>query len=246
MRFVGKTAIVTGAGSGLGREVARRLAGEGAARLLLLDRDAAGLADSVAACGGVAEGRVLDVADGAAWDALAVGTPDILVCAAGILGPAVPVAECSPEDWERVFAINVRGTYLAARRVVPAMRRPGAIVNFASTAGLAGSAVLGAYSASKGAVVMLTKSLALSLATQGVRVNCVCPGSIETPMLEQTFASAGDGAAQAARAEAYRLRHPMHRFGQAGEVAEAVLFLASDAAGFVTGVALPVDGGRLA
>lgn len=246
MRFAGKSAVVTGAASGLGREVARRMAAEGATRLLLLDRDAAGLAEIAADCGGVAETRVLDVADAAAWAALEPGMPDVLICAAGILGPAVPLHECAPEDWERVFAVNVRGTYLAARRLVPLMRRPGAIVTFASTAGIAGSAVLGAYSASKGAVVMLTKSLALSLATQGIRVNTVCPGSIETPMLAATFAAAGDAEAQAARAEAYRLRHPMHRFGQPEEVAEAALFLASDAAGFITGVALPVDGGRLA
>ncbi len=246
MRFAGKNAVITGAASGLGREVARRMAAEGAAHLLLLDRDAAGLAETEAACGGVGHAQVMNVADAEAWDALDAGTPDILICAAGILGPAVPIWECPPEAWDEIFAVNVRGTYLAARKIVPLMRKPGAIVNFASTAGIAGSAVLGPYSASKGAVLMLTKSLALGLATQDVRVNCVCPGSIETPMLTQTFAAAGDAAAQSARAEAYRQRHPMQRFGRPEEVAEAVLYLASDAAGFVTGVALPVDGGRLA
>ena len=246
MRFAGKAAVITGAASVLGAEVARRMAAEGAAHLLLLDRDAAGLAATAAACGDVARTAVLDVADAAGWDALDPGTPDILICAAGMLGPAVPIPDCTPEDWDRVFAVNVRGTYLAARRVLPAMRRPGAIVNFASTAGLGGSAVLGPYSASKGAVVMLTKSLALDLATKGVRVNCVCPGAIETPMLEATYPAAGDAAAQAARIQVWRQRHPMRRFGTAAEVAEAVLYLASDAAGFTTGVALPVDGGRLA
>jgi NAD(P)-dependent dehydrogenase (short-subunit alcohol dehydrogenase family) len=93
---------------------------------------------------------------------------------------------------------------------------------------------------------MMTKSLALAHASEGVRVNCVCPGSIETPMLEATFAAAGDAAAQAARAALYRSRHPLGRFGRADEVAAAVLFLASDAASYMTGVALPVDGGRLA
>jgi NAD(P)-dependent dehydrogenase (short-subunit alcohol dehydrogenase family) len=131
---------------------------------------------------------------------------------------------------------------------VPLMRRGGggAIVTFGSTAGLAGSPILGPYSATKGAVVLMTRSLAHSLAADNIRVNCVCPGSIETPMLEATFASAGDASARNARAAAMKARHPIGRFGKPDEVAAAVLFLASDEASFMTGVAMPVDGGRLA
>lgn len=257
-RFTGKLAAITGAASGLGRAVAVGMAREGARGLVLVDRDAAGLLETETLARGAGcrdtIREVLDVTDSPAMAAVAgrtaerFGGVDVVVSAAGILGPAVPIVDCQEEEWDRVFAVNVRGTYLTARHFVPLLRRRGggAIVNFASTAGLAGSNVLGAYSASKGAVVLMTRSLALNHATENIRVNCVCPGSIETPMLRATIASAGGAAAQAEREEAFRLRHPMQRFGRADEVAEAVLFLASDAAAFVTGIAMPVDGGRLA
>ncbi len=257
-RFSGKIAVITGAGSGLGRAVATAMASEGAAGLVLIDRDKAGLdgtAEAVRAAGDVAlRTHCLDVSDTAAMAAAArdteaaFGALDILVAAAGILGPAVPIIDCPEAEWDRVFAVNVRGTYLAARHFIPLIRKRGrgAVVNFASTAGLVGSPVISAYSASKGAVVLMTKSLALNHATENIRVNCVCPGSIATPMLARTIASAGDAAARQTRAEAFRVKHPMQRFGEAHEVAAAVLFLASDDAAYMTGVALPVDGGRLA
>jgi NAD(P)-dependent dehydrogenase (short-subunit alcohol dehydrogenase family) len=256
-RFTGETVAITGAASGLGREVALRMAGEGAASLLLVDRDARGLeavATTARGNGATVIVQPTDVTDTRAMAAAAqaggeaFGGFDILVSAAGILGAAMPVVDCPEEEWERVFAVNVRGTYLAARHFIPLIRKrgKGAIVNFASTAGILGSSVLGAYSASKGAVVLMTRSMALSHAAENIRVNCVCPGSIETPMLRATFAAAGDPDAQLAREEAYRLKHPMLRFGEASEVAAAVLFLASDDASYITGTALPVDGGRLA
>jgi len=256
-RFAGKIAAITGAASGLGREVVLRMASEGAPSLVVIDRDTESLenvATAARAHGAKVIVRASDVTDAPAMAAAAqaadgaFGGIDILVSAAGILGAAVPVVECPEEEWERVFAVNVRGTYLAARHFVPLIRKrgKGAVVNFASTAGILGSSVLGAYSASKGAVVLMTRSMALSHAAENIRVNCVCPGSIETPMLRATFTSAGDPDAQRAREEAFRLKHPMLRFGQPHEVAAAVLFLASDEAAYITGAALPVDGGRLA
>jgi NAD(P)-dependent dehydrogenase (short-subunit alcohol dehydrogenase family) len=251
-RFQGRVAVVTGAGSGLGRASAVALAREGAG-MVLIDRDPAGLAGTAALCpqslalaGDVSSAADLEAAAAACHARF--GPADLLVTAAGMLGPARPVDQVEEAEWDRLFATNVKGTWLTARAFLPQLREAGrsAVVTFSSTAGLAGSATLPAYSASKGAVVMLTRSLALTHAAEGIRFNAVCPGSIETPMLEATFASAGDAAARAAREAAFRGRHPMQRFGRAEEVAETVMFLLGDGAGFITGVALPVDGGRLA
>jgi NAD(P)-dependent dehydrogenase (short-subunit alcohol dehydrogenase family) len=251
-RFAGRVGAITGAASGLGRAVALGLAAEGA-RLVLFDRDAAGLAATLRDCpgsiaveGDVTRARELQRAAAEGLDRL--GPATLLVTGAGILGPTGPAIDCSEEDWDRTFAVNAKGTWAAAAAFIPQMQAAGggAVVTMASAAGLTGSAQLQAYSASKGAVVMLTRSLALAHAPQGIRVNSVCPGSIETPMLAATFAAAGDAAAQEARMALFRARHPLGRFGQAGEVADAVLYLLSDAASFVTGVCLPVDGGRLA
>ncbi len=264
LRFAGLLAVVTGAASGLGRAVAVGLAREGARAVALIDWDEKGLEATAQAIGATALPIVADVGDEdaatRAWARVgdwseagggeagggAAGGIDILVTAAGILGPVTDVAACSPADWDRVFAVNVRGTFLALHHGVPALRRHGrggAIVTFGSTAGLAGAATLGPYSASKGAIVMMTRSLAIALAGEGIRVNCVCPGSIDTPMLDANLSAGPD---PEARAAAYRARHPMGRFGEAGEVADAVLFLASRQSSYMTGVALPVDGGRLA
>jgi NAD(P)-dependent dehydrogenase (short-subunit alcohol dehydrogenase family) len=255
--FVDRVCVVTGAASGLGLEVVRALRTAGAC-MMLIDRDADRLQAVAREHQDVGAGRIRyragDVSDGGAVTAAARATEDafgkvhVLINAAGVLGPAVAVVDCEEADWDRVFDVNVKGTYLMARYFVPLIRKAGggAIVNFASTAGIVGSATLGPYSASKGAVVLLTRSMALQHATENIRVNCVCPGSIETPMLRATFESAGDAAIQRAREETFRQRHPMLRFGRPDEVAHAVLFLASDEASYITGAALPVDGGRLA
>jgi NAD(P)-dependent dehydrogenase (short-subunit alcohol dehydrogenase family) len=244
-RFAGRRALVTGAASGLGREVALRLAAEGA-RCLLLDRDAAGLAATAAGAPGAQAlaGDVTAAADLAA--AAAQGPFDLLATAAGVLGPTTPLHEVTEAEWDRLFAVNVKGTWLTVKAVLPGMLAAGrgAIVTFGSGAGLVANTVFPAYGAAKAAVINLTRSLAAAHAAQGIRANCVCPGPIETPMLRESFAAAG---AEAAAREAWtRARNPMGRFGSPAEVAAAALFLLSEEAAYVNGVALPVDGGRLA
>lgn len=247
-RFEGRVGLVTGAASGIGRDVALALAAEGA-RLVLMDRDATGLAEVAARCGGVAvPADVASAADMArAAEALdALGPVRLLVTAAGILGPTAPLPDVAEEEWDRVFAVNVKGTWLALKAVLPRMATAGggAVVTVASGAGLAGNAVFPAYSASKGAVVLMTRSVATGHAAQGIRANAVCPGQIETPMLHSVFAGLGD---RAPGVEAtFKARNPSGRFGTAEEVTGPVLFLLSDEASYINGAALPIDGGRLA
>ncbi|MDJ0388552.1 SDR family oxidoreductase [Roseomonas sp. E05] len=251
-RFEGRIGAVTGAGSGLGRAIAIALAAEGA-RLLLVDRDAAALDSllplcpgAIAVAGDVARAAEMEHAAREAMQRL--GPVSLLVTAAGILGPTQPAVDAAEEDWDRAFAVNVKGTWLAVKAFLPQMRQQGggAIVTLASAAGLTGSAQLQTYSATKGAVVMLSRSLALAHGPEGIRVNCLCPGSIETPMLAATFDAAGDAAERAARVAQFQARYPLRRFGRPEEVADAALFLLSAQATFLTGVSLPVDGGRLA
>ncbi len=251
-QFAGRVAAVTGAAGALGRACATALAREGA-KLLLFDRNPAGLAETAALCPGSVSvaGNVTSAADleRAAATALAeLGPVELLVAAAGLVGPSKIAIEVTEDEWDLVFGVNVKGCWLTAKAFIPQMRTlgRGSVVLFSSTAGLQGSAVLSAYSASKGAVTLLTKSLALNHATENIRVNCVCPGTIDSPMSDRAIAQAGDAEAQAARAAFQKSRHPMNRFGTPAEVAGAVLYLLSDTAGFTTGVALPVDGGRLA
>lgn len=251
-RFEGRVAAVTGAASGLGRATALMLSQEGA-KLLLFDRDEAGLAATAAQCshcvtvvGDAASAADVDRAEAAARRDL--GLVEFLVPAAGILGPAKPVIEVEEAEWDRLFAVNVKGPWLAARAFIPHMRKigHGAIVLFSSTAGLAGSPLLSAYSSSKGAVSLLTRNLALNHAKENIRVNCVCPGTINGPMAEGMFAQVGDAPARQAYAAKMLAGIPMNRFGEPSEIAAAVLYLLSDEAGFTTGAALPIDGGRLA
>jgi NAD(P)-dependent dehydrogenase (short-subunit alcohol dehydrogenase family) len=254
-RFAGRRILIAGAAGALGSAAARGFAREGGA-LFLADHDGAALCALADDLGLGADRRaVTDVTDEAAVAACvaaaegALGGIDVLVNAAGICGPAGPMIACSVEDWGRLFAINVRGTFLMCKHAIPALRRAGggAVVNYASSAGLAGDDSLGPYAATKGAVVLMTRSLARNHAPEGIRVNCVCPGSIALPMLETCFdrEAAHGGERDAIRAR-YLAGHPIGRFGKPEEVAAAVLFLASDDAAFMAGVSLPVDGAALA
>lgn len=241
----GQTAVVTGAGSGLGRASAYALAQAGA-RLVLLDRDAAALGKISKDLGSAAACHVVDVTDASAVDTAFADIPvcDILVNSAGIEGPRGGLEICAPADLRRVMDINLFGGLNCIQAAVPKMKAAGkgAIVNIASTAGLVGSARLGAYGVSKAAVVSMTRSLAISLAPSGIRVNAVCPGSIDSPMFDRTLDAAS---AEADRAHMISI-HPLGRLGQPEEVAQAVVYLASPASSYCTGVMLPVDGGRLA
>jgi NAD(P)-dependent dehydrogenase (short-subunit alcohol dehydrogenase family) len=251
-RFDGLSALVTGAASGLGRDTAIALAQEGAAQVVLMDVDEDRLQQTATQVGAAARVIACDVSSPedieSAWSRLELPQGlDVLMTAAGTIGHGASIETCQVREWDRIFDVNVRGTFLTIRHALPYLRRrKGCIVTFGSTAGLAGSAALGPYSASKGAVVMLTRSLALAHASEGIRANCVCPGSISTPMLQATFDAAGDTQASEARKATYLSRYPLGRFGEAHEVTEAALFLASPGASYLTGVSLPVDGGRLA
>jgi NAD(P)-dependent dehydrogenase (short-subunit alcohol dehydrogenase family) len=246
----GKVALVTGAGSGIGRATALTFAREGA-KVVVADIIAEGGEETVRmvkAAGGEALFVKTDVSKAAEVEALitkVVQTYGRLDCAfnnAGIEGVFVSTAECSEENWDRTLAINLKGVWLCMKYEIPQMLKQGggAIVNTASVAGLVGFAGLPAYVASKHGVAGLTKTAALEYAKAGIRVNAVCPGGISTPMTERLFK------AQPQMAEAVAALEPVGRMGKPEEIAEAVVWLCSDAASFVTGHAMAVDGGMVA
>ncbi|WP_398464920.1 SDR family oxidoreductase [Tardiphaga sp.] len=252
MKLAGQVAIITGAGSGIGRASAQLFAREGA-YVAVIDRDAAGAEEALAtlrAAGGDGKVYVGDVGDPefatATVDAVVAGHKrvDTLMTAAGFSCGGT-VITTDPADWDAVFRANVGGTWLWARAAVPVMQRQGkgAIITLASQLAVAGGRGNTAYIAAKGAIVSLTRTMAVDFAPDGIRVNAIAPGAIDTPMLRRSFARHADP--EPVR-EASRLRHAMKRFGQAEEVAQAALYLAGDGSSFVTGVVLPVDGGWLA
>ena len=247
-RFSGKVVLITGGGGGIGRAAAARFASEGA-RVALVDLVPAALAESAAAVE-KAGGEVLTVnadvtrlADVERYAEAVVkrfGAIDVFFNNAGVLGAVKPLVDYPEETFDRVMAVNVKAVWLGMKVVAPLMRARGggAIVNTASIAGLRGSPNIIAYTASKHAVVGLTRTASLELARHGIRVNAVCPAPIETPMARQLEVDV--------KRERLTATIPMRRYGAPEEVAALVAFLASADAAYVTGAIYTVDGGAMA
>jgi NAD(P)-dependent dehydrogenase (short-subunit alcohol dehydrogenase family) len=242
--LAGKAAIVTGGASGIGREIAPRLAAAGAS-VLVADRDGAGaeaVAGEIAASGGRALGWEVDVRDPAGCEALiaaareAFGRLDALVTSAGI-ARSRPFLETSLELWQETLDVNLTGTFLCCQAAAPAMIATGSgrIITIASVSGQRGGTNRAAYGASKGGVITLTRVMAVELARHNITVNAIAPGPIETPMAS-VMHTAADRAAWLGTV-------PAQRYGTPAEVAAAVVFLASDEASYITGHVLNVDGG---
>jgi 2-hydroxycyclohexanecarboxyl-CoA dehydrogenase len=242
-----RSAFVTGAASGIGRAIAVALAGEGA-RVCVADRNAAGARDTVARIekeGGVAFAQPLDVTDVAAVEAAVDATAarwgglHLLVNCAGWDRP-MPFVETTPEFWDTILAINLKGPIACMRAALRHMiaQGSGRIVSIASDAGRVGSTGEAVYSAAKGGLIALTKSVAREVARHRINVNCVCPGPSDTPLFQQEFV-----AASPKLAESLKRVIPWGRLGVPEDVAPAVVFLASDDAGFITGQTLSVSGG---
>lgn len=241
-RLEGKRAFVTAAGQGIGRAIALAFAREGA-RVMATDRDA-GKLDGLDGC----ETRALDVLDDAALArAIAeAGALDIMANCAGVVHQNTALT-CTDEEWELAFALNCRATWKGMAAVLPGMieRRRGTVVNIASAAGWAKAAPNRfVYGATKAAIVGMTKAAAVDVVAQGVRLNCICPGTIDTPSLGERIAAnaAAAGGVEAARA-AFVARQAVGRLGSADEIASLAVYLASDESAFVTGQAMIIDGG---
>jgi NAD(P)-dependent dehydrogenase (short-subunit alcohol dehydrogenase family) len=250
----GKVAMVTGAGSGIGQAAAALFAAEGAAVAVLDVRadGAAETADKIAAQGGRAIAVPADVTVAADVEAAAAravaefGRVDILYNNAGVDSTG-SVAVAAEDDWDRCFAVNVTGTFLTSRAVIPhlAAAGGGSIVNQGSVAALVGVPNFAAYCAAKGAVVALTRSMALDLASQRIRVNVICPGTVYTPLIEPLLRARGDGDVEAGLARTL-VKYPIGRLGSPEEIARVALFLAGDASSFLTGSVIAADGGMTA
>ena len=248
MRVAGKVALVSGAARGIGAATAKLLAQEGAAVVLgdVLETEGRQTAAGIVAAGGQATFMPLDVTSAANWQQViaaavaAYGKLDVLVNNAGISGRAA-VGETDVETWERVMEINGKGVFLGAKLAIPELRKAGggSIINISSIYGIVGSETSAAYHASKGAVRIFTKAAAIQYAADGIRVNSVHPGFVDSPMT----------AASHALPEVHNLRirrTPLGRMGTPEDIAAGILYLASDESAFVTGSELVIDGGMTA
>lgn len=251
----GRVAFITGASSGIGQAIAERLAAEGAdvAVSSVDGAGAAAVADQINRSGGRACHAVADVTDAAAVREAVdtvirkFGRLDVLVASAGIQRYG-DVIETTEQSWDEVFAVNVKGVYLATQACMPHLRRSGsgAVVIVSSVQAYAAQTKVVAYAASKGALTSFARALAVDEAPHGVRVNAICPGSVDTPMLRGSAEMFGGAAGAESTIASWGLAHPLGRVARPEEIAEAVSFLASSRASFITGEDLRVDGGLLA
>lgn len=248
--LAGRVAVITGGASGIGRETAQRFVAAGAS-VVVADLDGEGAERAAAELvdgGGTAVGCAVDITDADGVAAVMdraeseFGRLDALSCNAGLATYPVPALDADPDEFSRIFDVNVKGLWLCVRAAVPAMRRAGggSVVVVGSVMGERARPGFGAYASSKAAANHLARVLALELAADRIRVNCLAPVATDTPMLPRFL---GPDDPERAR-EAFIAGIPLGRLAEPGDVAEAAVFLASDAAGFLTGVVLPVDGGR--
>ena len=246
-RFDGRVVVITGAGAGIGRDSALAFAAEGAAVAVLEVRAvrAEQTAELVRQAGGTAVAFPCDVRDGVQVEqAIAAvaerfGRIDVLFNNAGTTRPG-DVVSVSIEDWDMVLDVNLRGTFLVSRAVLPHMLAlgGGAVINMGSVDGLAGDARMAAYNAAKAAVVNLTRSMAIDFGPRGVRVNCICPGLVGTPAVLRMFSDESRQRMQAVT--------PLGRIGRPGDIASLAVFLASDDAAYINGTTVVADGGLMA
>jgi NAD(P)-dependent dehydrogenase (short-subunit alcohol dehydrogenase family) len=252
-RVAGKVALVTGAAMGLGAETAIRLAREGASVMLtdVQDEPADAVVRAIRAEGGTAAYHHHDVTDPEQWQAVVAATKEafgalhILVNNAGIAGGPSPLMTHSLEEWRRILSVNLDGVFLGMRHAGPLIADSGggSVINLSSILGKVGLPEAAAYCASKGGVLLLSKAAALEWAPLNIRVNSVHPGFIDTPMVENSVMLQADGNEKKAMLVA---AHALGRFGVPREIADAILFLASDESSFMTGAELVVDGGYTA
>jgi NAD(P)-dependent dehydrogenase (short-subunit alcohol dehydrogenase family) len=252
MKLEQRVAVITGAGSGIGQAMARLFAGEGA-RIFAADVNESAAQETarmITEAGGACRTFAADVSRPdqvrAMIDAAisAFGRIDILCNNAGI-GSTTDVVECEPDEWDRVMAVNVKSVYLGCKYAIPHMlaQGGGVIVNTASVAGMVGLPKRASYSASKGAVIALTRQVAVEYVEQGIRVNCLCPGTVDSPWVGRLLQQADD---PVAARQALVARQPLGRLGTPDEIAAAALYLVSDDAAFITGTGLVIDGGLTA